>query len=233
MKKILFIFVFGVVQLFFIISQEFSYKVVEKKGAVDIKVRSGKWAAVEEGDVLITGTEIFTGLHSQISLEVAEGSYVTVDQLSHMVIDRVRVKKNEVVTELNLLNGYLVVYSRKSKELKNKILINFLQGNIQFENSGGEIYLRKEVGVVVKSFKGKVSLRTKGGDRYFIRKNEVCGISVKGRLIESDYFLKSAINTIPLEYQGETEVYHYYNQLLNYYTIDKNTTDYGDAFGAE
>ena len=202
----------------FIFSQEMTYKVVEKKGNVDIKVRSGKWESISEGDLIITGTEIFTGLHSHLSLEIESGSYLTIKQLSHITIDRVRIKQDEISSEFYLKNGYVVALSKNIGALRNRILVVFSGGNVQFDNAGGEIYLRQETGAIVKSFIGKVSVRSKIRNSYFVRKHEVCGITPDGHLVESDYFLRRGIATKPLEYTGEGEIIYFYRQLLNYYS---------------
>ena len=212
-------------------AQEKTYKVVEKKGSVDVRVRSGKWYSVQEGDFMISGTEIFTGLHSHLSLEIENGSYITVKQLSHVIIDRVRLKKDEVNSEFYVQNGYVVVYSRKDGSLKNRVLLVFPGGNAQFENSGGELYYRSESGSVIKSFKGKVQIRSQVRNIYNLWKGEVAGVTAAGILVESDYFVRRKISTKPLEYESEGEMAYYFKQLLNYYSLDKNKTDYGEAFG--
>ncbi|MCG8569948.1 MAG: hypothetical protein MJB14_07385 [Spirochaetes bacterium] len=212
-------------------SQELIFKVQEVKGNIDVKNRDGSWKTVEVGDVLVTGNEIFTGLHSHISLEIDQGTFVTVNQLSHLIIERVRLKKDEFNSELLLKTGYVIVYSKNYDNLQNRILITFFGGNILFNNSGGEIYFRQENGAVIKSFQGLVKIRTKIINKYFIRKNEVCAITQEGHLLENDYFIRRNINTNPLEYQNEADLLYYYQQLVNYYSNDVNQNDYGEGLG--
>lgn len=217
----------------FLYSQELSFRVVEKKGKVDIKVRDGEWTSVKEGDILVSGTEIYTGLHSHISLEVENSSFITLKQLSHLTIETVRLKKNEINTEFFLYNGYLVAISKKIGELKNRILVSFEEGSAQFDNSGGEIYLRSDMGAVIKSFLGRVKVVSNVKNRYFISKGEVCGITNFGKLVESAYFLNRDSHTVPFEYGGEDEILAYYRLLINSYTDNKDSNDYGEAFGVD
>ena len=74
-------------------AQSISFKIVELKGSVEIKDREGAWIEPHDGDLLLNGTELFTGLHSHVSIEVGEDSYITVNQLSNVQLLSLRVQK--------------------------------------------------------------------------------------------------------------------------------------------
>ena len=223
---LLYIFLFAFT--FTLFSQEIPFSVIEKKGKVDVKFRDSNWDTVNTGDVVLSGTEIFTGLHSSITLEFGEGSYITVNQLSRMTIDNIRLKKNEVNIDLNLQNGFLVLYSKKNLNLNSKISVNFSQGNAVFENSGGEVYLRKEQGAIIKSFLGKVTINPKIKTLYFITKDEVCGINPDGMLIEYDYFLRQDIIIKPNEITNKNQIDAYFEYLSKPFNFETGSNDYRD-----
>ncbi|OHD19810.1 MAG: hypothetical protein A2086_13745 [Spirochaetes bacterium GWD1_27_9] len=227
MKKFILFYIF--VFCFAIYSQELPIKVIEKKGNVDIKFRDDKWGSVAVEDVLIGGTEIFTGFNSQLSLELGEGTYVTINQLSKVIIDNIRVKKSEASMELYLANGFLVVMAKKANDINNKIIVTFMEGNVQFENSGGEIYLRKEQGAIIKCFLGKIKINPKIKTFYWINKNEMCGITTGGLLVENDIFLRKRSNTLPNDIKNPNEIDYYFNVICQPYTSDIGTNDYKGA----
>jgi hypothetical protein len=227
MKKIIIFLIFSLV-LQGLISQEIKVKVIEKRGIVDLK-KNGEWISVNNGEILEPGTEIFTGIYAQLTLEIGTGSYITINQLSHSVLGETKTNNADLITEMYLLNGYLVLYAKKNESYKNKILINFIQGNTIFQEAGGEVYLRKEQGVIIKSFSGFVSVNPKSKTFYFIKKDEMCGITPDGILIENDYFLRRAINIKPYTVNNQSQVEAYYNFIFQPYSSEMNSNDYRDA----
>lgn len=227
--KILMILFYSSLFLFVSFAQEIPIKVIEKTGKIDVKFRDGEWQTVNADDILLSGTEIFTGIHSSLTMEFGVGSYITVNQLSKVTIENMRLKKNEANLDLNLNSGFLVILSKKQSDLNNKIIVNFMQSSIVFDNSGGEIYLRKEQGAIIKSFMGKVSINPKIKTFYFITKNEVCGITKDGLLLEYDYFLRQAINNKPNEITNENQIETYFEYLSKPYNFDSGTNDYRDS----
>ena len=199
-----------------VFGQEVSFRVVEVKGSVDVKDREGNWRQAEEGDLLINGTEIFTGLHSHLSLEIGDKSYVTINQLSRALINNLRVQKDLINSEIYLINGYVILNSQKGPTYSNVITVTFMDGGARFDNSGGEIYLRKEIGAVIKCSKGKVKIINEISNRYNLYDNETCAILPGGRLVESDYFLKRKAANKPADLLNPEADRVYFDRLFNY-----------------
>jgi hypothetical protein len=213
---------FFVFQLF---SEPIAIKVIEKRGIVDIK-KDNSWTVVSKGDIVAPGTEIFTGVNAQLTLEIGNGSYITLNQLSNAVLKETKEKNFDSTTEMFLINGYIVVYSKKIPKLKTKIIINFAQGNTVFQESGGEVYLRKEQGAIIKSFLGYIKINPKNKTFYSIGKNEICAITKDGMLIENDYFLRRVINSNPSTVTKNGQLEAYYNFLFQPYTSEIDSNDF-------
>lgn len=226
MKKIFIILFIFFLSINIINSQQIRLKIVEKKGLVDIKTRDGKWTKPELNDVINYGTEIFTGFHSQLSIEIGNNSFVTINQLSHVKIEKVLILKKEATTKLYLTRGYLVALSKPIKSYKNKIFVTMSKGSVEFNDAGGEIYLRKDKGAIIKSFQNKVKIGSKLSKVYAIRKGEVCGITSTGRLIEGDEYLRKNINAIPNDLDQPQEIIAYYDLLFQNYSLEFGSGDY-------
>lgn len=229
--KTLFFYISFLFVLPFMYSQIVSYKVVEVKGSVDYKTREGDWREAHVGELFKGGTEIFTGLHSHISFEIGAKTFITVKQLSNVLLSDIRVRKNEALVDIYLKNGYTVVYAGNLGAFVNKVSVSFFDGSVRFEESGGEIYLRKESGAVIESFKGKIDVFSLIKNRYFILEGEMCGLDTRGKLIESDYFLRKNIQSVPADYLSDREKEIYMNSIFYNNSLDRYTGDYNDAFG--
>lgn len=229
--KHVWILTFLLASLYCLVSQEMTYRVVEVKGKVDIKGRGGTFRKTEIGDYLLDGEEILTGFHSLISVQIGPASYITVNQDSHVSLNKIRIKQKEINSEIYIERGYAVILSREKEGIQNKIMINFPEGNVIFKESGGEIFTRRNDGVIIRCFQGRIDVNSRIKNRYFIRKGEMCKITKHGKLLESDYFLKMNINSIPYEYLTDEQKAAYYERLLNYYSDDSDITDYGAGFG--
>ncbi|HOV14492.1 MAG TPA: hypothetical protein PK771_09435 [Spirochaetota bacterium] len=210
-------------------SQEIPITVIEKKGKVDLKIRDNDWSSVNIGDIILTGSEFFTGLHSSITLEFGKESYITINQLSQATIDNVRLKKGEINVEVKLNNGYLVLLSKKNETQTNKISVNFEVGNVVFANSGGEVYLRKEEGAIIKSFLGRVTVNPKIKTFYFLDKDEFCGITPGGILLDYDFFLRKEIITKPNEITNKNQIDTYFEILSKPFNSDVGSNDYRES----
>ena len=230
MKIKIIIFILTIIIIGSGFSEEIKFKIVEKKGVVDIKYRDGKWEKPYINDIIPSGTEIFTGFHSQLSIEVGNGSYITINQLTNVKIEKIIITKEGVVTGLYLSRGYLVIFSKMMGKYKNKILVSLNQGNVEFNDSGGEVYLRQDKGAIIKSFSNNVKIGSRFKNIYFINKGEVCGILPSGQLIESDYYLRRKINVKPNNINESQEIIAYYDLLFQPYTSDIGTNDYYNVF---
>jgi hypothetical protein len=228
MKKINFIFfmMFNIVCL--INSQEIKMLIVEKKGIVDIKDMNEQYKKLELNDVLQYGSEITTGFHSQVSIQIGENSYITVNQLSSILISNVLVNKDEITTSVTLNHGYIVVFAKPIGKIKNRIIININRSNVELSNSGCEIYMRHDKGSIIKCINGMIKIGTKLVKTYFINKDETCGILPTDILIESDYFLRRKINVKANEIYEDQKTNAYFDYIFNNYTKDINTNDYSD-----
>lgn len=227
-KIIIFILLTGFCAIGF--SEEIKLKIIEKKGTVDIKFRDQNWHEPELNNIISYGTEIFTGFHSQLSIEVGTDSYITINQLSHVIIENVIAKKEEAKINLFLKSGYLVILSKTKKDYKKKIFVTLDKGTVEFNNSGGEIYLIKDKGVIIKAFKGRVKIGSKLSKIHFIRRGEVCGILPEGKLLENDYYLRRKLNAKPNHIINPQDIIGYYELMFQPYTSETGISDYYDAY---
>jgi hypothetical protein len=210
-------------------SVDFQLKIIEKKGIINVKTKSGEWKSLDDTTAIQPQTDIFTDFHSQLTFEVGPGSYITVNQLSQIKIGEQKTNINDVITDIYLTNGFIIVYANKTKSYRNRIRINFNNGYSIFEKSGGEVYQRDKQGTIVKSFQGMIKIYPKIKTFYYITKNEICGITPSGILIENDYFLRRNINTIPNDTTNPGLIETYFNFIFLPYTRDKSGSDYKDV----
>lgn len=210
-------------------SQNIPLILVEKSGIVDMKTPDDKLMPLnlKINDEIPSGVEIFTGIHSQISVKIGESSYITANQLTRLIFDPVSSKDGLNRIGAYLFDGYVVVLSKREGKVKNNILISFDTGNVAFENSGGEIFFRADKGTVVKISSGFARVKSKILNFYTVGKNEVCGINEHGKLIESDFFLRNKINTASNNMK-EREIELLLNLLSDGYTEEFGRNDYGD-----
>ncbi len=224
----LYFFIFFVFFSLSVTAGDLSLKVIEKKGKVDLKFRGSEEKTINLNDIVRPGSEIFTGLRGSLSLEFGEGSYVTINQLTKVTIESVRFNNKDASVDVILQNGFVVILAKKSPNLNPKISVLFSQGSVAFQNSGGEVYLRKEQGAIIKSFLGKVTVNPKIKTFYFIVKDEICGITPDGALLEYDYFLKQDINTKPNEITNANQIEAYFEYLSKPYNFETGSNDYRD-----
>jgi hypothetical protein len=210
-------------------SQSIPLILVEKSGIVDIKTPDDKLVPLDLkiNDEIPSGVEIFTGIHSQISIRIGESSYITANQLTRLVFDPVISKDGLNRIGAYLFDGYVVVLSKREGKTKNRILISFDTGNVAFENSSGELFFRVDKGTIIKIGSGFAQVKSKILNFYTIGKNEVCGINEYGKLIESDFFLRNKINTISNNMK-EREIDLLLNLISAGYTEEFGRNDYGD-----
>lgn len=206
-------------------AQSATFKVVELKGSIDIKERDGKWQKATEGDLLVNGTEIFTGLHSHISLEIGENSYITFNQLTNAILDKIRTQKEEILCEIYLINGYVITSAQDTASYKNRITIAFMDGNAAFENAAGEVYLRKEYGALIKSGRGRIVTASNTLNKYVLHTGEQAAILPGGKMLENQYFLMRNCVGTPAGIASDREKELYYNNFFNYYS-DWGSGDY-------
>lgn len=223
-KLILFILTLTACHIF---PQSTSFKVIEIRGNIDIKDRSGEWKTPAENDFLLNGTEIFTGLHSHISLQVGEESYITINQLSNVILDTMRIQREEINSEIYLVNGFVVVNTKDTETFKTRLTISFMDGRAVFQKSGGDVYIRKEYGALIRAGSGRVNVVTQTVNRYNIRKNEQCAILPGGRLLKNDYFLMRNISSPAVGPAGNMETDLYHDKFHNYYSNIINNNDHG------
>jgi hypothetical protein len=213
----------------FLFSADFQVKILEKKGKINLKPKNGEWKVLTNEETIASGTEIFTGFHSQLTLEIGKGSYITINQLTQAQMGDQKINVGNILTEMTMADGFIVVYAAKVKPYKNQIKISLINGSTVFENSGGEVYLRNQQGAIIKSFEGTIKVYPKILTYYFITKNEMCGITASGILIENDYFLRRKINTLPNDIKNPGQIEYYYNYIFQPYTEDSWTNDYRDS----
>jgi len=207
-------------------AQEVRLRIAEQTGTVDIRYRDQEWQNIELDNFLSAGTEIQTGLHSRLSIEVGDQSFVTINQLSHVKIEKVRAKKNMIFTEFALKNGYVSVLSKSVKSASNTIVIQLDDGSVEFLNAGGDIYTRSEHGHLINSFIGKMKVISNVRDIYFLRKGMTCGITTDGLLIENEQFLRRDLATYPGDVLTESEQEAYFMVLTDPYSSESGTGDY-------
>ena len=222
-----------ILTLFFIsygsFSVDFELKIAEKSGKINIREKDGEWTELTDDMNIPADTEIFTDFHSSITFEIGPGSYVTVNQLTNLTVKEQKINLNDVMTEMDLSNGFIIVYAAVVKSYKNRIKINLPNGYMMFEKSGGEVYSRAKQGAIIKSFQGSIRIYPKIKTFYFITKNEMCGITSGGILLENDYFLRRNMNTIPGNIENPGQMEYYFNYIFQPYTEDIGSNDYRDA----
>jgi len=230
MKKICILFLLINISILSLFCEEIKLVVVEQKGIIDIKTLDEKWFIPKRNDIISYGTEIITGFHSQISLEIEEKSYITVNQLSKVKIENIITTENDITININLISGYIVIHAKSLNAKKINIFVNINKSNVEFTNASGEIYLREDKGAIIKAFTGRLKIGSKLAKIYFLRKNEVCGISTGNVLIESDYFLRRNINAKSNTLYEKQLSDAYYDFLFLPYTQDFTVPDYQDNF---
>lgn len=221
-KNILFIYLCLTLSL---VSQELKVNIIDIKGTVSKRYMENDWEKVESYEEVFKGIEFFTGFHSSISFEIGKGSYITINQLSNIVFDKIESINGENNVNIFLLSGYAVIYS---KDKRDKILIFCEDSIITFKKGGGEVYLRKENGILIICNSGKINIKSKFKNSYFIRKNEMCGIDPDSHIIENDYFLRRNSNTIPNEIINEKSIMSYFDLFFQQYTLDEGKNNYFD-----
>lgn len=212
---------------YFINSQTAAFKVLEVKGNVDIRERGGKWKEVTDNELISDGCEIFTGLHSHISFEIGENSYITMNQLTNGILDKIRIQKELITSEVYLVNGYIIVSTKNTKLYKSRISVTFMDGKANFENSSGEVYLRKEYGALISSGKGRVSVYSQNLNRYDIYSQEKCAVLPGGRMVENEKFLMDGISGKPSGFASENQLNIFIEKFYNYYSDPLSKSDYG------
>ena len=230
MKKKLLYFIFFLLTILKIFSIDSNYKIIEIKGKVDMRPVNGEWKAPEIDEIITGTTEIFTGFHSQITFEVGNNSYVTLNQLTNATLtDTTTDAKNEFkIVGVELTTGYIVANAKEKNKIV--IMINSGKDHAEFGESNGEVYYRKDNGALIKSFAGMVKIGAKLSKMYFIKKGEVCGITPGGKLLESDYFLRREINIAPNNIIDPKDLEIYYELLSIPYTSEPKTNDYSNVF---
>lgn len=221
-------------------------KVVEIKGNVEIKKEDSDWMKVTLGEAIEKKCEIRTGFHSQITLEAERNCYITINQLSEVIVNDIiylekgKKKSNEeeksnlkkrYEIKFFISRGYVICYSKKMKDLVDKkVIIQFKNGEAHFINSSGDLYYRTDNGALIRSWRGRVLLFARLNKLSFIDKKEMALITPNGKLFENEYFLKRELNIKPTDVFLETDIEAYYNRLTLPYTIRKNSNDYYDNF---
>ena len=229
-KKILFI-ILSLNVLHCVISREIQYKIVEKKGIVDIRFKEGEWQKAEVDQLIPIYVEILTGFHSQLTIEITKGSYLTINQLSHVIINEEVEKFECCITNVTLLRGYLLANAKRISNEKNRIFIYIENGIIEFNEASGEVYLREDKGTFIKAFEGKVKISNKKKLPILnLKKDEICCFLPNGAFLDSDYFIRRNINIKPNNLIEPNKITAYYDQLFYYYTNDPNSNDYNDQF---
>jgi hypothetical protein len=211
-------------------AQEVKIVIAEQTGQVDFRYRDGGWEALEEGALLSPGTEIQTGLHSRVSIEIGQESYITVNQLTGVIIEKVRARKNQIFTEVALKNGYMTVLSKEIKPVLNTIVVQLEDGSVEFLNAGGDIYTRSEHGHIINSFLGKLKVISSVRAIYYLRKGMTCGITTDGQLVESDHFLRKKLVIPTGDVLDEMKLDAWFMALTETVSSEPFTTDYYRAF---
>lgn len=224
-------FIFLILILFSVnpfFSDEIDVSIVEKTGVVDIKNKDEEWKSANIGDKLFIRTEIFTGLHSQLSIKIDNTSFVTVNQLSSVIISSIERTKDSNMILLEVKNGFFVILSKRNNKIKNNIVLTFSTGKVSFENSGGELYLGTDRGMLLKVSNGKVKVEPKIKTFYTLGKNEMCGITKDGYLVENDVFIRRNINTISNHIKDKEKISLFLEQLSQPGTLEFYTNDFFD-----
>ncbi len=229
-KKILTLIV--LINLFNIIfSEELSYKITEKNGSVDIRFKEGDWKQAEVNQSIPNYSEIITGYNSQLTIEITQGNYITINQLSHIIINEEEEKFECCITNIRILRGFIMAYAKRETNQKNRIVVYMENGSVEFNESSGEIYLREDKGSFIKAYGGKVKIYTKNRKPIFnLKKDEICSFLPNGSFLDSDYFLRRNFNIKPNNITNPQSITAYYDQLFQYYTNNPKNNDYTNNF---
>lgn len=228
MKKYRLIFLLVFIHSF-VFGIGYNLTIVEQVGVIDIKQDKYDWQSPIIGDSLQEKTKVYTGLHSRISFEIGKGSYLTVEQLSEIEISRIAKENEQIFVEIKLLRGYLIIYSKYTKQFEPQILINSNLGYALFKNSGGEVLYKANDGVRIKGFIGKIKVKSKYKNTYVLKKSEICKIKYDGIILENDYFLKRSITSTTGFLKMETINDAFYLSDFQPYTFDTISSSYNRA----
>lgn len=183
--------------------QKLSFKVTEVKGEVFRSSDENGWTAVKNGDLLSDNTEILTGLHSSLSLDLTEKSYITISQLSDVILQSTRIKKYALTTEIYVVNGMIITSSEKMQDLNNELSVMFINGKTVLKNASAQIYMRKGYGVTVFSDKGDIEIEQSILGKNIKRKiypGDHCVLKMNGQLAENskltelEMFMSKSLN---------------------------------------
>lgn len=183
--------------------QKLSFKVTEVKGEVFRSNDENGWTKVKNGDLLSDNTEILTGLHSSLSLDLTEKSYITISQLSDVILQSTRIKKYTLATEIYIVSGMIITSSEKLQDLDNELSVMFINGKAVLKNASGQIYMRKGYGVTVISDKGDFEVEQNILGKNIKRKvypGDRCVLKMNGQLVENgeltelDMFMSKSLN---------------------------------------
>lgn len=226
-------------------------KIVEIKGTVDIKKNSDKWEIAKLNDQITDNAVIRCGFHSQITLENEKNCYITINQISEVEINSIKLvekKRKKKISEsasgeaeidivrsveinITISRGYIITYSKRMREILDKrVNINFKNGFVRFNNTSGELYYREDSGTLLRSLGGRVFFGSRLNKLNFIEKGEVALITPGGKLFDNEYFLKRGINAKPNDLLTDSDIESYYNALALPYTINRKRNDYSDHF---
>ena len=230
MKKIFLITIFSFGLIYYTLAEETKILIIEKKGQVDIKLNDDTFNNPKLNDTLQPGAEIITGFHSQLSLEIGKGSFVTVNQFSHVRIEKKIESVKEIKSIFTVLRGYVVAFTKNENDKPNKVILSVNKSNIEFNNAEGEVYFRIDKGTIINCYSGRIGISSKAYKIYSIGKNEMCGITPYDTIIESDYFLRRKINAKANVISEDKKIESYYDFLFIPYTSDMNLNDYSDNF---
>lgn len=183
--------------------QKLSFKVTEVKGEVFRSDNESGWVPVKNGDMLSDNTEILTGLHSSLSLDLTEKSYITISQLSDVILQSTRIEKFTLATEIYIVSGMIITSSEKFENLDSELSLMFINGKATLKNASGQIYMRKGYGVSVFSEKGDIEIEQNIIGKSIKRKvypGDQCVLKMNGQLIENseivekEMFMSKSLN---------------------------------------
>lgn len=220
--------------LFPIFSQNetISFKVVELKGDVHCKEEAGEWKKLKAGDTLSENTELFTGLHSYVSLDIGENSFLTVTQFSNVFLNRIEIKKFTFSSEIYITNGLVIASTRKVGDLDYELIISFINGRVILDNASAQIYIRKEYGTLIESETGKITVENtilKSTHKHPLLPGEKYAVLANNRTLENDYFIRKSTTLTPGNV-AETEEQLYFDKLYHFYSDPSSKNSYGNRF---
>ncbi len=210
--------------------QEISIKVIEVKGIVDIKTPEAGWQKALDGTILSPGFEVTTGFRSQLTLEIGNSSYITINQNTTFSLDVVRARQREAIIETRFVRGYIVAYAKKVDNFSNKIFVSFDEGSVIFENSGGEIYSKRPDGVFVNNFLGKSTVKGKMLDTAFLGNDEKCMVNSDGKIIDGNYLTKRLAKAKPSFIDNVLLENSYYGNETPIFSQEYDWNDYTNQF---